>query len=79
MTQCKKVTETSTNEKEYEDFLDRNKSIVSELNSHVEDGSFSVSYARCILEGYYMMFKKDKLDSRESYLEAKSNLKGGRQ
>ena len=73
------IYDPSIEQKQYEDFLDRNKSIVSELDSHVKDGSLSVSYARCILDGYYMMFKKDKLDARENYLIAKSNLKGGRQ
>lgn len=69
----------SIEQKQYDDFLVRNKNIVSELNSHVEDGSLSVSMAQCCLDGYYMMFKKDKLDAREAYLEAKSDLKGGRQ
>ena len=73
------IYDSSIEQKQYDDFLDRNKSLVSELNSYVEDGSLSVSDARCILDGRYMMFKKDKLDARESYLEAKSNLKGGRQ
>ena len=73
------IYDSSIEQKQYEDFLERNKNIVSELNSHVEDGSLGVSMARCILDGYYMMFKKDKNVSRETYLEAKSNLKGGRQ
>ena len=73
------IYDPSIEQKEYDDFLDRNKTIVSELNSHVEDGSLSVSMAMSCLDGYYMMFKKDKIVSRETYLEAKSNLKGGRQ
>ena len=73
------IYDPSIEQKQYEDFLERNKNIVSELNSHVEDGSLSVSDARSFLDGYYMMFKKDKLDARENYLNAKSNLKGGRQ
>lgn len=73
------IYDSSIEQKEYDDFLDRNKNIVSELNSYVVDGSLSVSMARCVLDGYYMMFKKDKNVSRETYLEAKSNLKGGRQ
>lgn len=71
------IYDSSIEQKQYDDFLDRNKNIVSELNFHVEDGSLSVSMARSCLDGYYMMFKKGKIEARETYLEAKSDFKGG--
>lgn len=73
------IYDSSIEQKQYDDFLDRNKNIVSELNSHVEDGSLSVSMAKACLDGYYMMFKKGKIEARETYLEAKSDFNGGRQ
>lgn len=73
------IYDSTIEQKEYDDFLERNKNIVSDLDSHVVDGSLSVSMARSILDGYYMMFNKDKVEAREAYLEAKSDLKGGRQ
>ncbi len=73
------IYDPTIEQKQYDDFLLRHKNIVSELDHFVCDGSIKVSMARVILDGYYEMFKKDKLDAREAYLEAKSNLKGGRQ
>lgn len=73
------IYDSSVEQKQYDDFLDRNRNIVSELNSYVEDGSLSVSMARSVLDGYYMMFKKDKVEAREAYLNSKSDFKGGRQ
>lgn len=69
----------SIEQKQYQDFLDRNRNIVSELDSSVRDGSIKVSMARAVLDGYYEMFKKDKMAAKESYLAAKAALKGGRQ
>ena len=69
----------SIEQKQYEDFLSRNINIVCELDSYVRDGSMKVSMARAALDGYYEMFKKDKIAAKEGYLAAKAALKGGRQ
>ncbi len=73
------IYDSSIEQKRYEDFLDRNRNIVSELDSYVRDGSMTVSMARAALDGYYEMFKKDKIAAKEGYLAAKAALKGGRQ
>lgn len=71
--------DSSVEEKRYQDFLSRNEDIVSKLNVGVENGSLNVSMARSILDGYYMMFQKDRMQAKEDFLESKAKLKGGRQ